>query len=190
MPERYFDGDQPLDFDDYANQLLEQGLQTSPAALHGGVCGVLVGCQEREPDYCLALISQALEVEIHGELAGSSLQLIVTSMAALADEEFDFQLFLPDEDTDIESRVVALADWCRGFLAVYALVIADPDASTLGAEVAEILKDISSIAEVGFDEEGEAEEAEDSFFELTEYLRFAILNMYLDMASKLDSDNG
>ncbi|MFB3079323.1 MAG: UPF0149 family protein [Lysobacterales bacterium] len=188
MPEDYMMNDQPLDFDDYANQLLEQGLLASPALLHGGICAVLVGCAEREVDYCLAAVSQALEIDIRGELAESSLHLIAASERAMADEAFEFHLFLPDDETEIGLRVQALTDWCQGFTAAYALAPAGPEGSSLGEEVAEILKDIAAIAEAGYDDEGDEEEAEHSYFDITEYLRFATLNLYLDNAERAGTE--
>ncbi|MCX2980074.1 hypothetical protein EYC98_04250 [Halieaceae bacterium IMCC14734] len=179
MPDSYFDHEQALDFDDYANQLLEQGLQESPAHLHGGICGLLVAAP-LEPDHCLAALCQALQLDIRGELAGSSLQLILATTKAMADDQFEFHLFLPDDETEIEQRINALADWCRGFLAGYAMAVTDPGADGLGDEVAEILKDVSAIAEVGMDNEIDDEEAESSYFELTEFLRFATLNLAQD----------
>jgi uncharacterized protein YgfB (UPF0149 family) len=183
MPDQYFDLEQPLDFDDYANQLLEQGLQESPAELHGGICGLLVGAT-REPELCLAALCEALGLELLGELAGSSLRLIETTIKALADEEFEFHLFLPDDEIAIEQRIQALADWCQGFLAGYAMAAAEPGAAGLGEEVAEILKDVSAIAEVGMDNEVDEEEAESSYFELAEYLRFATLNLAQDVLQR------
>ena len=59
-------GEQALDFDDFANQLLEQGADQSPAHLHGAICGVLAGAGARDPDYCLAAVSQALELDKPG----------------------------------------------------------------------------------------------------------------------------
>lgn len=182
MPEDYRFDDQPLDFDDYANQILEQGLQLSPAELHGGICGVLAGSGGVEHDYCLAVVSQVLNTEIRGELAESSLKLIAASEAAMASEEFEFHLFLPDDETDIELRVQALGDWCRGFLATYALALTVPDGGTLAEEVAEIIKDVAAIAEVGFEEIEDEEEAERNYFDISEYLRFATLNLYLENA--------
>jgi uncharacterized protein YgfB (UPF0149 family) len=187
MPDRYFDHEQALDFDDYANQLLEQGLLESPAHLHGGICGLLVA-SPLKPDHCLAALSQALGLDIRGELAGSSLQLIVATANALADDEFEFHLFLPDDETSIEQRIASLADWCRGFLAGYATAVSDPGADGLGDEVAEILKDVSAIAEVGMDNDIDAEEAESSYFELTEFLRFATLNLAQDALQREEAD--
>jgi uncharacterized protein YgfB (UPF0149 family) len=180
MPENHTIEEQPLDFDEYADLLLEQGLQLSPAELHGGICAVLVGATERQPDYCLAAVGQALEIDIRGQLAESSLRLIAASERAMGDESFEFHLFLPDDETGIEVRVQALGDWCRGFIAAYALVLVEPEGAGLGEEVAEILKDISAIAEVGFTDEEDEEEAEHNYFDITEYLRFAVLNLFLD----------
>jgi uncharacterized protein YgfB (UPF0149 family) len=180
MPDNHMIDEQPPDFDEYADLLLEQGLQVSPAALHGGICGVLVGGGEREADYCLAAVSQALEIDIRGQLAESSLQLIAASERAMADDSFEFHLFLPDDETEIEIRVRALGEWCSGFMAAFALAVTEPARTGLAEEVAEILKDIAAIAEVGFTDEEDEEEAEHNFFEISEYLRFAVLNLYLD----------
>jgi len=84
--------------------------------------------------------------------------------------------------------VQALADWCRGFVAAFALALTEPEGASLGEEVAEILKDIAAIADVGFNDEGDAEEAEHSFFEITEYLRFATLNLFLDNEARAESE--
>ena len=98
--EHYLQEEQPLDFDDFANQLLEQGAEQSPSHLHGGICGVLCGGGARDAEYCLAAVAQALNLEIHGELAGSCLRLAAITIQALQDEEFDFHPFLPDDEED------------------------------------------------------------------------------------------
>jgi uncharacterized protein YgfB (UPF0149 family) len=189
MFEEYFDGQQPLDFDDLANLLLEQGSQESPSRLHGGICGVLAGGGSQEPDYCLSAVAQALDMEIYGAIADYGMRLVSITLAALSNEDFDFHLFLPDDEVPMEQRLQSMAAWCNGFLAGFALVIADPASDTLGSEGAEILKDMAAIAEVeppseedeDEDEDEDAEEeAERGYFELTEYLRFACLNLFIE----------
>ncbi len=172
--------EQPLDFDEFANQLLEQGAEHSPSHLHGGICGVLAGGGKQDPEYCLAGVAQVLDMDIHGELAGNCLRLSEITLAALRDEEFDFHLFLPDDDTDIGERVTALSHWCSAFLMGFALAVAQPGAAPLADETSEILKDISAMAEAGLDDEADEDDAEGDFFELTEYLRFATLNLFTD----------
>lgn len=189
--EYYLAEEQPLDFDEFANQLLEQGADQSPSHLHGAICGVLAGGGEQDPEYCLAATAQALAMDVHGELAANCVRLARATVQGLMDEEFDFHLFLPDDETEFELRVRALADWCSAFLAGYAQAVAQPQTGAFDDESAEILKDMAEIAEATVDAELESEEAENNFFELTEYLRFACLNLFADrlIESKPEADS-
>ncbi len=179
-----------VSFDELANQLLVEGADRSPAYLHGGVSGVYAGAGPVAPEDCLAAAAQALELNLQGELAESALGLATATLAALLDEEFGFNLLLPDDDTDIETRVQALAEWCQGFLAAYALVISTGSAAGLEDEVAESLRDVAAIAEATVDAEADEEDSERDFFELSEYLRFATLNFFSQRQDALDVDDG
>ena len=195
--------DQALDFDDFANALLEQGAEQSPSQIHGGLCGVFAAGispdgRSQEAEYGLAAVAQALQMDIHGELAVLCLRLAAVTIAALQDEEFDFHLFLPDDEVEIELRVAALSHWCAGFVSGFALSVASPEGGALSEDSAEILKDISAIAEAVVDAEDDAEndateddeaeeEAEGQFFEISEYLRFATLNLFLDQMDRAES---
>lgn len=172
--------DQPFDFDDIANQLVAEGAEESPAFLHGGICGVYAAAGAVTAEDCLAATSQALELGLHGELADTCLRLADVTRRAMEDEEFDFHPLLPDDDTELPLRVQALADWSRGFLAAYALMVADSAGSGLGEETSEILKDVAAIAGAGHESDGDTEDDENHFYELTEYLRFASLNLYMN----------
>ncbi len=165
-----------FDFDEIANQLLEQGLETSPSELHGCISGLLAGGGDQRAEAGLAGLERALELSLHGELAERLLQLYRVTAAALQDEEFDFHPLLPDDNTAIEERTEALAGWCRGFLAGYA----DASAGPAGSDSSEILRDFAAIAEAGVDPQAEQEESESSLAELVEYLRFAALNVFMD----------
>jgi uncharacterized protein YgfB (UPF0149 family) len=197
--EQYSLEEQPLEFDDFANQLLEQGAEQSPSHIHGGMCGVLCGGvspdgHAADAEYCLAAAAQALHMDLHGELAILSLRLAAVTIGALQDEAFDFHLLLPDDEVEIEVRVRALSDWCEGFLSGYAMTVTD--GAALNEDTSEILKDIRAIASAdpepaSDDEEDEdaEEEAESHFYELTEYLRFATLNMIMDRVPEEESDS-
>ena len=185
MFEDYFSTDQPLDYDEFSNQLFEQGLADTPASLHGAMCGVMAAGGRREPDYCLAAVSQALELDLHGALAELCLRLVQATQTALANEDFDFQLFVPDDEVDITIRVAAVGDWCSSFMVGFALMVAQTEPAGLDDETSEILRDMSAIAGIEADvdaaeEEDDEEEAEHNYFELTEYLRVATMNLYLE----------
>ena len=183
-----FDSDQPFtSFDELANQLLAAGVEQSPSFLHGGICGIYAGAGPVDPEDCLAATAQALELALQGELSDGSLRLAQATLATLLDEEFGFQLLLPDDELEIELRVQALADWCRGFLAAFALVISEASASELDSDASESLGDIAAIAEASVDAEADEEESERHFFEVSEYLRFATLNLFAGRIEALES---
>ena len=165
-----------FDIDELSNHLLEQGLDSSPSTLHGCLCGLLAAGAPAQAEAGLSLMSQALEINLHGELAGQILQLYEVTAAALEDEEFDFHPLLPDDEVDIETRTQAVADWASGFLTGFARV----NEAQVGEDSREILKDYTAIAAAAVDEDNDEEEAETAYMEIVEYLRFATLNVYMD----------
>lgn len=171
-----------FDFDEFADHLLDQGLLASPSQLHGCLCGLLGAGAPAQPEYGLDAMAQALDLEVHGELASRIMQLYTVTEAALQDEEFTFLPLLPDEEEEIALRTAALANWCDGFLAgfAYATAAADSNVSALSQETGEILRDIGAMAQAEPAADESEEEAEDSFIELVEYLRVAVVNIFMD----------
>jgi uncharacterized protein YgfB (UPF0149 family) len=171
-----------IGFQELADHLLEQGLQSSPSAVHGCLCGLLSAGASPQQEYSLDALGAAMDLTLHGELAEKVMQLYTITAATLQDETFDFYPLLPDDDTDIAARVEALADWCRGFLAGFAHPGAGGNraSSSLSEDSSEILKDFAAIAQVGLEEQEDEEESESSFMELVEYLRFATLNLFME----------
>jgi len=171
-----------FDFDEIANHLLEQGLSTSPAELHGCLTGLLSAGLSASGEAGLAGLSAALELELHGELAERTQQLYQVTLAALQDEEFDFHPLLPDDEVDLEVRTAALAGWCKGFVSGYAQgkVIDRSTDAPVAADSAEALKDFAAIAQAGLDDEADEREQENSYAEIVEYVRFAALNVFMD----------
>jgi len=174
-----------FDFDEVANHLLDQGLDLSPSTLHGCLCGLLAAGAPAQAEAGLALLTQALDINLHGELAGQMMQLYEVSAAALIDEEFDFYPLLPDDDVDIVTRTDALAAWAGGFLGGFAQV----NKTQVGQDSSEILRDFAAIAEASVDDQHDEdeEESESNFLEVSEYLRFAALNVFMDSRTETDS---
>ncbi len=180
-------GDMPaFDFDEFASHLLEQGVQASPAELHGCLCGLLAGGAVSQAEVGLAALNQALELELHGELAHQVMQLYTQTAASLRDEEFNFYPLLPDDHVDIGARTAALAGWCESFVAGYAQVgaILDRQPEALPGDSSEILADFAAIAQAEVDESEHREESERSYAELIEYIRFAAINVFTDTGAE------
>jgi uncharacterized protein YgfB (UPF0149 family) len=179
-----------FDFDEFADHLVDQGMLVSPSQLHGCLCGILCTGAPTEAEYGLDALSQALDIVMHGELASRIMQLYTVTEVALKDEEFTFLPLLPDDDEEIGLRASALASWCDGFMSGFAYVIAGDEetAAALSQDTGEVLKDIAAMAQAHADDESE-EDSEDSYIELVEYLRAAVVNVFLDsLATTEDRD--
>jgi len=171
-----------FDFDEFANHLLEQGALASPSQLHGCICGLLGAGASAEPEYGLDALAQSLDLELHGELASRVMELYAATDSALRDEDFTFFVLLPGDEEEIAVRTAALASWCDGFLAGFAYVTAEQEKNgvALPGETGEVLKDIAAMAHAELAAEESDEDAENSFIELVEYLRVAVVNVFMD----------
>ncbi|MFZ2168441.1 MAG: UPF0149 family protein, partial [Methylococcaceae bacterium] len=89
----------------------------------------------------------------------------------LASVEFEFDLFLPDEETLLSRRVEALRNWCKGFL--FGVGTGSDASSNWPDDVREILKDITEFTKL--ETEAEGDEDENALMEITEYLRSAVI---------------
>jgi uncharacterized protein YgfB (UPF0149 family) len=135
-----------------------------------------------QAEYGLDALADVLDLVAHGELANRVLQLYTVSGSTLRDEEFTFVPLLPDDEIDIARRSEALADWCNGFLAGFAYEAAGEDAagSALSQPSSEALRDIAALAQLEAGADEHDEDAEGHYTELVEYLRVAVINIFLD----------
>lgn len=186
-----------FDFEELSNHLLEQGSELSPARIHGCLSGVLCAGAPAQAEVGLDVVTQTLGASLHGELAEQVLQLYSVSAAALEDEEFAFHPLLPEDEEELDVRTEAMADWCGGFLLGFAQESAKEGVqpAVLSQDSSEILADLTAMAaatvDADPDESEEAkDEAENNYYELVEYLRFAVLNVYMDTRlSSRDNEN-
>lgn len=85
---------------------------------------------------------------------------------------------LPDDDYVLSERAEALAIWVRGFLEGIALAVGTA-LSKVDKELQEIIRDLVNISQmdtrVSAGEEGERE-----LFEVAEYVKVGVLNLYAD----------
>lgn len=170
------------DFDQVADLFLMEGVDLSPSEWHGCVVGLLVS--GLRSDDLLAAMGHALKESITGDLMVATEQAAAASLGALCDPDYGFSPLVPDDDDELEIRSEGLALWSEGFLKGFAAGVTQSDQVT--TESAEILRDLAQIARVevsGFDD---FDEQENDFFELLEYVRVVVLNLYSTYA--LDDD--
>lgn len=174
-----------FDFNEFADHLLDQGVLASPSQLHGCLSGLLGAGASQQPEYALSALSESLNIDLYGELASRVMQLYSVTAAALQDDDYVFHPLLPDDDEEIALRTAALASWCEGFLAgfAYRVAVVDASAALQSGEVGEVLRDIAAMAQAEAGDYDDEEDAESNFSELVEYLRVAVINVFMDIGA-------
>lgn len=157
------------------------------AELHGVVCG-LAACHP--PTLPVTDV-----VELVGIEALTDQDAVEEFVSACVDdlhaEDLRFTPLLPDDDTALEARLDALAQWCGAFLAGLAAGLARRGTGSLDDcpdEVREIVRDFAAIARVDVDDAAEVAGLESAESDLTELQEFVKVGVLL-MASLLDDEH-
>ena len=177
-----------IDFEAVADALLRVGINESPAELHGMLCGRLAGGQKLNDADCLAAVAQHYD-EDAGKVADISDQILALNKLAaekLTDIGFGFELLLPDDDYELTQRLDSLGIWCQGFLVGLGLSGLSSD-TQFSADAADALKDMAQIAQID-PAELDSEESETNFFEVSEYVRMAVLLIQSEVNTAVRSD--
>lgn len=160
------------------------------AECHGLMCGLL--CRENNgavSDYMTQLAAMQLVTDPPPGLETVLAQAHEATQGQLNDDEFGFMLWLPHDDDPLEERVIALGQWCSGFLV--GLVCAGK-LETLTDEAKEAIDDLQQISRAEMsgaepvdsenleaeNEDDENEEDENAFVEIVEYVRVVALMMH------------
>ena len=150
-------------------------LASTPAELHGALCGWLAGGGGDSRSWpALVLADPLLPTPAQGDALD---RLRSASLAQLSDTDFGFELLLPDED-DVAERAGAMFGWCRAFLGGFGLAVGEKKLSEEGEEA---LGDIANLAAARVDDV-DPEGDEESLTEIEEYLRMAVLLLHADCA--------
>lgn len=174
MSEAFFVSETDLPgWDDVAGAADRAQLSSTPAELHGALCGWLAaGGGDSRSWPALVLADPMLPAPV----AGDALDRLRTAcVAQLADTDFGFELLLPDAD-DLVARAGAMFAWCRAFLGGFGLALGEKKLSGDGEEA---LGDIANLAAARVDDV-DPEGDEEALTEIEEYLRMAVLLLHAD----------
>ncbi len=161
--------------------IVQSDAELSAAEAHGMATGMLCVNEQTESELWLAeLLHYSNSVPDENKYV--LVRLFEETRRLLGSDEFEFDLFLPEDDAPLTEQVEALKGWCRGFLLG---VSSGGAASKWSKEAREILKDIAEFTKLDADAEGD--EDEHALMEITEYLRSAVLLLRDELGS---SDDG
>lgn len=171
-----------MDFNDIADGFIRANLPGSPSELHGMLCGRISGGQVGEEEQLVSLVAQLLDEEPERveDLGDMLPDLYAFSCQQICRDGFEFKPLLPEDDIELNQRLESLGDWCQGFL--FGLGNSGLSGETeLAEDIADALRDLAAISQIGMLEEDEAEEDEVSYAELVEYVRVAVLLIYAEL---------
>ena len=163
------------------------GSDVSPAEGHGLLCALLcVDPGAAQARWVGELLSAAPRASLPTEASLVLGQLQAATGLQLTGPDSDLQLLLPEDETPLGTRSEALAEWCSAFLYGLGLAGVQEGIST-SAEVQEVLHDLADISRL--EPDGEGQEDEQAFFEVSEFVRVAVMLVYEDLRA-LDPGEG
>ena len=171
-----------LNYEYLSHLIVPLGALSSAAELHGLLTGELAaGSRPSLSDWQAGAVEF---LDLAEAAAGALLQALEGlhggTLEQLQSESFNFKLLLPNDETELSQRAVALGEWCRGFLSGFALA-GQKDETQMPEDIKESLHDLASIVHIEVD--GSGEEDETGFFEVCEYVRMAALTLFLEFES-------
>ncbi len=154
--------------------LNQQAVALTAAEMHGLISGLLCG-GNRDASWQTLVFDLTNEgIAFPQALSQPLQQLHEITRDTLEDDEFMFQLMMPEGETvSVFDRADALAGWVNHFL--LGLGMMQPKLAQVKDEVGEAIDDLRNIAQLGYDEDEDQEELEQSLEEVVEYVRVAAL---------------
>ncbi|PVZ83069.1 YecA family protein [Serratia sp. S1B] len=154
--------------------LNQQAVALTAAEMHGLISGLLCGGNQDASWRTLVFDLTNDGVAFPQVLSQPLEQLHEATKQALEDDEFMFQLMMPEGETvSVFERADAFAGWVNHFL--LGLGMMQPKLAQVKGEVGEAIDDLRNIAQLGYDEDEDQEELEQSLEEVMEYVRVAAL---------------
>ena len=94
--------------------LTDERSMTDAAEAHGTLTGCLCAAiGYRFEDWLLEILPEG---RAHPLATAALRELYLETSGALEGSEMDFELLLPEDEASLDTRTVALAQWCQGFL--------------------------------------------------------------------------
>jgi uncharacterized protein YgfB (UPF0149 family) len=110
-----------------------------------------------------------------GQFAELISQIVHLTVAGFKDKDFNFQLLLPSDETPLQERSRALADWCGGYL-MGLLESGIKEFDALPEDAAEVAKDLVEISQL--DASAADSGSENDLMQLEEYVRVGVQIIY------------
>jgi yecA family protein len=176
-----------LTYDDI-NQAIENfNLPLTAAEIHGYLCGyICIGKEVHDISWLKDFLGEGIvDKAIQDQQLAKQANVLMLSLyhayyEQLKGLQFEFQLLLPDDEQPLRLRAETLGQWCQSFLT--SLRMLDPKLKkSLSPDCQDALEHIQEIAKLDYAALETNEEDEKAFFEVSEYVRMAVLTLYSEL---------
>lgn len=162
---------------------------TDPSELHGTVGGLLCADNRANANSWLASLFPERNADdiILSELKQALGQLFEETRQQLSDPLCGFDLLLPGDDYSFEQQLLALGEWCQGFLIGLNLGGIE-DFNRLQGDAKEFAQDMVEIARAGVSYDfSDDEEDQQAYMQLVEYVRVGVMMVNDELNTTLDA---
>jgi uncharacterized protein len=148
----------------------------SAAEIHGLASGLLCMDNQVQPAVWLQELNVAQNA-IAAEDEALLLDLFNQCATLLISQSFHFELFLPDDETALSTRLEGLRRWCQGYL--YGIGAATRQ-TEWPEDMREIIRDLTELTKLEIDSD-ESNEAENDYVEIAEYVKTGVIYINAEM---------
>lgn len=169
--------------------LLTLGLFLSPSLIHGKFCGFLcAGAIEQGESFLKELLKESKKKSKTESVLRHLFVFYVYTQFQLNQEDFSFELFLPQDDWSIQERAQAFSEWCAGFIETF---ISASQLQELSDEDEEVIAFLKEFSQLDAETLRETEDEERALFELETFAKLAVLQLkeqFSDDSKRHNSD--
>lgn len=172
------------DLDELSAALRRLQTVCSGSELHGVLTGLLAGGARLNRQALVRALESHTEADqpFDDDIVASIWQLHLQTLEELNAAELIFEPLLPDDDEDLAARVLALSEWCQGFLVGFGTAVRPNDTRVHEESVKETLQDVVHIANVEASAQDNDAADESAYAELFEFVRMAAIHLFEEMA--------
>ncbi len=139
---------------------------SNASELHGLLTGIIVVSEAPTSEEWQAILARIGFEPLPEEALRLLTEEAEDAASALSDDHLDYAPLLPDDDHPLQERVEALASWSSGVLLGFGLT-----GGKIRKDEADILRSLSDVAGLLYNDEDDDEEGEESYTDLVEFAR-------------------
>ncbi|RLA08056.1 MAG: hypothetical protein DRQ51_03815 [Gammaproteobacteria bacterium] len=147
---------------------------------HGILTALILGDSDLKfVSWIEEIMSNGIKIDkIEKKYLQSLAKLHIFSVYSLGQQDYSYQLFLPDDNSNLRDRIKNLSFWCDGFMYGIGLTVAT-NKKKLSSQSDEFLKDVLHVCRLNDADDNESDE--NSFIEICEYIKTGIYILQLDL---------